>query len=770
MGSGVVSVAFYAEITMALKSTGATTVFRLSNRPELDNRDGDYGYPILRGISGVGARMGEYLPQTLTGSLIIDNLPNSYGYERRFSDLFERYTPIDQQVRIYAAQDNDDDWQWAADWLQVYKGKMKNYRIDPQSGTLSINIESAPLKSQVMTKLIDPAVFTDAPTGALGRAIPFVIGQSVEVFPILVLADPDDPIYAYATNLSTDFEVNGVTALYGLDSDGTYKEFVLTTSTSAVLSQTGAAGTALPSGLFELAFKLDYTGSGDNYALSGGKVTFYGPGTGGAVSGKISIRLYVEDPSSGGPSQTAVGEATIDKNDYQTQMQAGTNFDAVFSFRRHVILSGDQTYWLGISSTNNVTDSRLYHPLMNDGTKTAYYRGYEATSNVNTWTAGTAGTSSGLYCAFYPVAIDDSPTGMTADSHGLSYAYFKISQSGPGPGQTNPNLSAFSLVVLMDGLTDDGSGTITGSAGANITRPDHVVKLLDRVWDGADWVAGSMDTSKFSTQQTAAFSASTNNYYRQIRGATSGRATASDLLAEVCANSGCRIAAINSSTAGKFWALYPFGSNITASAVLTDEDTQVVEIDARGTETLVNDAIVIYDRYLHDANAVGASAEQRFANYQNSVHWYDTANPTATALISNSVDVYGIRPAAEYRYDFIKDDQSAEFLLRYLFSVFAHPHVYIELLCPLFKYYTLDLFDVVEILHPDVPAYFGTSANASLPNYEGAEVDLMQGEYWKRAQRYRAQIEARQIEFNFGSVPLLRLTCRLLLNSPNDPT
>jgi hypothetical protein len=69
-----------------------------------------------------------------------------------------------------------------------------------------------------------------------------------------------------------------------------------------------------------------------------------------------------------------------------------------------------------------------------------------------------------------------------------------------------------------------------------------------------------------------------------------------------------------------------------------------------------------------------------------------------------------------------------------------------------------------------LPAYFGTSANAKLPSYDGTELNPIGGHYWKRAQPYRAQIEAKETIFNAGGTSKLRLDCRLLLNSPKEIT
>ena len=78
--------------------------------------------------------------------------------------------------------------------------------------------------------------------------------------------------------------------------------------------------------------------------------------------------------------------------------------------------------------------------------------------------------------------------------------------------------------------------------------------------------------------------------------------------------------------------------------------------------------------------------------------------------------------------------------------------------------------DVVEVVHPSLPSYFGASSDAALPTYEGADVEISERQHFKRAKRYRTQIEGKEIDWSFTGHPRIRLTARLLTNYPIDPT
>jgi len=88
-------------VAMALKdiSDGSTSkIVNISNMPIPDNSE---ILPILKGIGSLGVTLDTYLPAPSRSTIRIDNTPGSYGFERRFSDILERYTIIDQNVIVY---------------------------------------------------------------------------------------------------------------------------------------------------------------------------------------------------------------------------------------------------------------------------------------------------------------------------------------------------------------------------------------------------------------------------------------------------------------------------------------------------------------------------------------------------------------------------------------------------------------------------------------------------------------------------------------------
>lgn len=109
MTSPSISQYFKATVTAISRSgSGATTTFDFLSRTE-DLQLAGNGRAVLTGFNGVGMTVGQDgMPTDQTGSLTIRDGPESWGEERRFIDELFAWTPIQQSVAIYMAQDTLD--------------------------------------------------------------------------------------------------------------------------------------------------------------------------------------------------------------------------------------------------------------------------------------------------------------------------------------------------------------------------------------------------------------------------------------------------------------------------------------------------------------------------------------------------------------------------------------------------------------------------------------------------------------------------------------
>lgn len=763
------------ELTLIDIDTASTTTIKLSNRPVLS--EPDY-FPILLAVDGLGSLVGDSMPLASAGRIVVANSAHSLGYERRFSDLFDKYTCVDQQVLVYSAFTKHDDNEVTTDKQQDAKGRVQSYRIDPQGGTITLSVTGATVQKREVTKPIDDTAFLTAPDSSKGNYIPLVIGQDVPVKPLLI--DPEgttNPRWVYCTTFADDFVPSGVQSYYIKNDEGFYEEARSATSTgSLAFTLNGTFGTTISS-LFlqsaeeEVAFAFFTSISLQNYVATQISVTGSGQAAyGGTVDGQLLFKIYEIDSNSRLPVKT-LASVNVDKSDYDSQLRSSSSFTIVADLPGPIFFSPTREYAFGVQETKD-TGSYLFRMSIYNGSPplTYYYlkRDKTAVSGVNEWrkvaSAFALATNIGFYCAKF--TDTQSPISTYWDVEGRGQSLFEASQYG-----TNSQMHTLDFVVKVDGIKDDGSGSITGSAGSVIETPLHVAKLLTREWDSGTsaWVDGVLDTSKLTSSHTHINNTS-SRYYRKLSGAATGRVLLDGLIATLMKNAGAKMCLVNSATSNKFLGVYGWGSNLTAVATITDEDAEITSIEQRGTESIVNRVQAYYDKSILNLSVGNALTNGALAIYGGMVNWYYGANSNATSYTQRSESIYGKRYLNTTSWDWINDATSAEHVAEYILASFAKPQIYVELRVPLQQYRTLEIMDVVEIAHPDLPSFYGTSADARNLHYQGSEADVLKGFPLKRTKRYRAQIEGRQIDYNFGEVPELKLSVRLLLNYPKDPT
>lgn len=762
---------------MALKTTGATTTYNVINRPAL-SETGNY-YPVLKDISQLGAAMDDYLPLTNVGTIVLANSVNSFGFERRFSDLLDRYSMIDQEVTIYSGQTTLGDNAPIADVSQVWKGKIKNYRINVDSQELVISVESAPIGVRVVTKEVDAVVASNAGSRGVGQPLPIVFGTPIEVKGYLISAVASTaPSYAYATTLGTSssgYINDGVVTYYVKDYDGVYRAAKSGTVGTGINGLgTGAVSATHRAATTEDCWRTGFASvSTDNYLATGINWQFRGTGVAGTVTGSVTFKVY-EDDGNGRPAQNPIATSVVDKASYSAQYQAAALFTITGSFDKPFLFNKSTYYYVSFSGENEVLAacSESLFEEWGGGAVTLYQRnGSIAATAGNVW--ATYGT---LYpkptFSFYPCNFADTPdpsSGLVSSNTGLGYSYFTVTQNTAGTGQTNPDLTKLDWVVGIGGMKDNSSGTISGSAGYRIIDALNACKLLDKEWNGSSWTGGRIDSTKFSSYQLGASNTGVA-YERDLFGATTGRVTLTEILRDICRCSASRLATVNSTTSGKYLGFWAHGQTVATSAVITDEEAKIISIDQRGVESIVNHIQGGIGRSLTSVDPNRWVLSGGAPDSTGIIYIYNGSPGAGATLCSLSTTTYGQRYLANAQFNFIGEVGSAATLAAAIVQKYAFPTVFVEIEVPFFKYSTLSLLDVVEVFHPDLPAYFGTSSDAHSPTYTGTEVDMRDNLYWKRAQRYRAQIESRTIDFNLGDFPTLTLVVRLLLNSPNDPT
>lgn len=757
----------YAALTLVLKtdSSSSTTIY-FGSRPVLKN---SAIHPILKKVDGLGTYLDTYLPQPTTSTIVLDNSPGSLAYQRRIVDLFERYTPIEQTVIIYAIQKEIDDYNLSVSSAdQVWKAKVVGWEMrGGDAPELALTIAADIVPRRVMTRIIDSETFTTAPTSSIGKYLPICIGDSVEVRAIPVSsAATTAPLYAYATTLGEDFVNDGINDIYVKDSrSNEYVEITNPASTStAAYSSAPTVSTATTLTTFEGGCPFDVTGG--SYLIRGGAVYCVGDGTySGAVNGTLQIKLYEADegPTSAGFGnwpRNPIATAEVTKSDYTSEIQTSANYTIEFSFDKALVVRSDKSYLLS-----------FYDPTGTALVDVLYFRAsttdalYEYTSTYG-WGILTGSSGYTLKFDLYGVKFTDQPVPGTLPYEGLGYAAVELSQKTAASGQTNPGLAEFDIILNISGLKDDSLGTLTGAANTSLNNARYAIAALETRFDGANWIAGDFDFTKFSSTHSATINGAAGNLSRLLNGKTEGRATTDQILSQLCKNSASRVTLYNGSS--KQLALWAWGTTASTAREIDDEDATILSVVGRGADTVINLVSIIHDARLKEATAVDIASQGQLTGYSQNYQWTPDRNTETTLISQESADIYGDRYQVDDIFNWLNTD--GEILAKYYACRYAQPDVFVSLEVPYFKYKALEMLDIVEIIHPDLPSYLGSSAVAKNPSYAGSEVDIATGTYLKRAKRYRAQIEGKEINLNPGSIPTLRLSARLLLNFPVDPT
>lgn len=765
---------YYVQIVLKSLVDGSTTkTVKLSNRPMIDEADGSTIYfPILKQLNNIGSQMGDYIPNRVSGSIVLDNSPSSFGFDRKFSDLLERYTILGQPVTIYSAYTTLDDTtinaEFALDWTTT--GLTWEIRGDD----LIIQVAEQSLPLHVVSKLIDASTYVGAAspaTESYGKYLPMIFGDNVPVkaIPFNYTATNEDVRYAWGASFGSNFLNSGPTAYYAKDHTGTYQNITNPASSSTALFQSTCSG---GSSAVLTNSSYGYTlgaASSTCYILRGGKIKLNGASVGGTPTGKLEFKLVEASAASTGPDESStVASASVNKSDYTSGYNGSSDFFVEFSFNKPAVMRANVAYILLVSGSDEVA----YPSAIIVG---AGGFGQWVKPNGTTgmgWNV--SGATNGTTMEFYGVRFSGTGVNVSSiDSSGIGATSTLLSQKTAATGQTNPDLNKLDLVFVVSGITDDVSGTITGSASARVLAPQHVLKALDLRYDGSSWTTtgSQIDATRFSTAIAAhgetSSSSTTKPYPRQISGFSEGRKTAADLMREVCRNSAFRIGRYNGSS--KPFTLWAWGDTQQAAAVITDEDSQLLTCKTLGAETVINRALMNYNKDLRYSDPPGQGSLKNYAS--NIVA--DGAGATYGNYSSGlSIALYGRRELGDNAFEYISTNLSnfAAAMAQFYLRVYPFPFVYAELEVPMFKYRTLEIFDVIEIVHPGLPSYFGSTSNARLPYYSGAVTDLCAGQYWKRGKRYRAQIEGKTLNYNLSGFPTIKLNCRLLLNTGIDPT
>lgn len=804
----------------AVSESPFTQTLSFTNKPILENTVSELYYPIIQNLSDFGARMSTFVPSESNATLTLYNGLHSLGYNRCITDLLQRYTLINQDVKIYFALDTPDDLD-PESWTQIFQGKIDalEYNASDVTQTLSIAIHADTLPFRQLaptipnlTTPIAPADGSDPVNDSAGvnKIAPTIFGYN-QIKPIKQGSGFGN-IYIYGSTLSDQFNNGGVIKYYAKNHRGAYVYVKGAASTTTVQFEDSGAATGgffTWAGQKELIFPFNQTArsatnynqtdtSGNNFILTTIKVQMtsqIGLSASGAED-RYVLKIYELDEQGLPTIELARSEQPVNSYAAWTTPSAA-DYTVCFDLNKPVVIDEARNFAWSITTTKDTGSSWSLKMKRYSKAANAKYWKLDGTDlSVNKHPAtDTAGPYDYPYFWAYGVSFTDSPTGSfyaTNDQNGgYGVSFFNAQRPYTASGGSGPTAISdlgfdWDFLVYVQGLLDDSSGNITGTPSKMIQSPKEIINLFSWEWDGADWVdSGTFDGSAYSATHSTAFDQTSNPIARKIQGRINNKITLAALYEKICQNSGARIAVRSD---GKF-GIWGWGTRATKAATIDQSELRILGVSFKGVESIINDASVVYEKFLYTNQLTRIVDNQSTTDFAYGVAWnnltpskaseytrfrpsaFSANNFTSPATNQDSVEAFGKSTLRLSEFDLLGDSSSVEGILSFYFSFYGLPSIFVSCEVPLERYYTLELLDVIEIQHPMLPSFYGSSShNQSSFNDNGAAPDWKKGVYNPRTETYRAIVESRQFSLGRGQTPTLKLLLRLLNNYPKDPT
>lgn len=812
--------------------TGLNKVISLINRPALSQLD---AFPILTSVDNIGLKLGLVLPDVSRGSITVDNKADSFGSERRFSDLLNRYTVHERDIKIWVAQiplgkDDVQESDFVLKWTAI------GTDITFDNSKCRVNFTRADIPVRVMTYVVNSDQFPDAPSSSLGKHLPIIFSSGtneVEVEAVrlsdAVTSSNDTYIdYAFATTLgathtldnltSNDsgspalmmenrsrewqtlnlkrwnaFEIGGDGRIYNdpphsYSYIGTWDPSFKETGYKFTPGQNIEAGQVLVSVDWYLSSSI----SGDFYNFQPAKFT---------------LKVYSEWNNY--PDEL-IASSTIDcEVDYATKLELQADVGAanhIYKFRfdlNKIVITPENSSIFIILERNDVSDDwpkGVFGPVYQnvDSSNTAlpsfeHYYKYNTSaylrnlqeqnqliinaitdsaektaaqtklnedaallaSQLEGWQLSVNTGGKAHFRAYVLARYLESVT-VSEYQNGLGYRGFSLwSRSLEGESLQNTR-----FIVNATGLRDDTDGTITGTPEALLENPLHQVRALMRDWNGTAWVDKQFNHTKFADTHDEFL---TGRWSISTGGATQGRQFLRDILSNICSNSMTRLVPYVSDSDYSL-GLFCYGTRRDRAYILNDENAQFLSAEIKGIESIINHVQMVYNRRIRNRTEE-LMAEGGFKQYQAYLDSDTAGLDMSLDELNSSRSYYGIRPLGSISFDWIQDEASARSVGALFLRRYNSPEIIVKVAVPFAECPQLDGMDIIDIKFVNLPAYYGSTqlARGVLAGTEATSVDLVNGHYWKRSQRYRCAVIGNELVLRQGE-PLQHILTLLVVN------
>ena len=803
--------------TIRTKVTKTYNFVSKSLRDATTPSDRETMIPILEQVGEVTLNAGEFLPSTSFSSISISNHRGSFGADRRFSDILDRYTVVNQPITFYVGQ-SDNFTDMPSSWQQIASGQILSWNMSLNSDRPVLDFQIAPyrISDRVMNLEIsrDIAGMENAPDSTIGQALPVVfnkihntqalpLSSYPQVIPLRISADgAETGKYALCTLMYQKTKARVMTNYYAkkaweTDAD-LWSEIDFTRLPDSYLGATASfAGlNVYPA----IAYRIPEHAAGSNatgFIATG--VTFTARG-GGSVSRQSTAKLRafilrVDRDTYDVIDEIVGGSAFLATYDAQNN-SAGSTFNINISFSQPVVLDlmadRDYDFYIGYEVTNWAAgDMSLYMA----GTAT------RALAQSANFTSGTSSDSTDDWRIILPapstivahrlrvVTATSTAHEDTYSKDGYTYASMTLSQPAPDSGQTNPALDSLSLVGLVEGFCDYTTNN-------RLLGAHDILSRLSLEWDGEKWNdVNAVDlTTLASSHYTPLLTTGGTHRGRYLTGISEGKVSYSQLITEVARGSASKIGIFSS----KKLFLYPWGVTVSPAFNIPQADIIPLSWEVRDPSNIINRTAVTFDKVF--AIEEGLDREDGYA------YSIDFSNPSylpVQQITEESRNLYGVQNIVENKFSIFGYSDyysnigtpgyltggpsssqpqeggvvtfSVDFLAEYYMTRFALPAAYCSFVVPWHRYKDIKMFDVINFAHSEFPAFYGTDPSAR-PGVviSGSNTTPVPnagyGQELTRAQTYRGLVEGISYVMAMEHAPAIRLTVLVLLNREFDPT
>lgn len=762
----------------------------------------EYMWPLLVSVGEIGYEAGETIPNSTISSIVLRNSRGSFGPAGKISDLFERFSPVDQVIKIYVAElRNLDDEPATLDWAQIAEGKVGSWEcgLNSPEPTVTLNVEPNKFKDRVLNLIVSRNVpgMENAPESSLGRPVPLIIGEqwqgySRDIIPLRISPDGlDSASYAIGTGyfgllahnpslVSVDPMTKNSIDEWVTFYSGTIFNFLGTTATGSHGLNTYSAQA------FLLTDISDANLTKEAYAVTG--VTLSGKGNSTNPSRVSSAQLTVfilkvDSVTKAVVDTVASGRAYLSV--YDPLNNASTaKFDITISFDSIAVLtkvegSKSYEYYLGWTVTDHGGAQEL--SINYEATTVASLRQNlgDTNSSASDWKL-TTGNRPLYRLNHVTVTLSSSLLTPPPTQDGLNYSSAALTQLAAATGQVNPVFDNFPFALTG----------VPGLSGIPVDEPvntvDAAIAFSYEYVDGA-WVSTNSwdNTTLYLSHYVKLMYPSDPSAYpraRELLGIFSEEITYTQLLTEICRGTACRVGFLNY---GKAF-IYPWGLNETVVVDIPYCDIIPLNWSQRDSSGVINQAIIKLNRSVILSPRIFENPYFENGGLTYSVDFSAENYAAIEDMTRKSRALYGSKSLTNNQFsvwplmngEYLGGGTSGVeggILAEYYLTRYASPDIFCSFIVPWHRYAYLKMFDVITFSHPEFPAYYGTDSLARTPVVDtGSSVvevpDANNGEELIRAKTYRGQIEGLSYIMAMEHAPAIRLTVRILQNHPIDPT